>query len=218
MSGVTKTLLAMALFVALGVVAQDARAQGRRVELRFQGGAAVGVPIFLDVDRDIVRPGASISGWGGFDIGWIVFDVGLGLMFNVVSTDDIIEAVGMNLGDQPLIRWHFSPGIRLQIPTFDAVLPYVAAAFDANLWQFEALGVNCGWYYCRSDSQFRFAPGVTAKAGVGIHIKGPWYIDVGMKYGFTAPGNFFERSQQWVEPFVGVLFRQPGRLDNVTNY
>ncbi|MEM8606841.1 MAG: hypothetical protein AAGF92_07035 [Myxococcota bacterium] len=215
MSGVRKIALSLAIAAAFAAVPSGSTAQARRVELRFQGGAEVGVPIFLDVDRSIVRPGVHIAGWGGFDIGWIVFDLSLGLMFNVISTDDIIESIGMDLGDQPLIRWHFSPGIRLQVPTIERVLPYVAAAFDANLWQFEALGTNCGWYYCRSDDRFRFAPGFTAKSGVGIRIKGPWYIDVGMKYSMSAPGNFFERTQWWVEPFIGVLFRQPGRLDPI---
>lgn len=213
MLGVSKILPCMAIVVGLAALPSGSSAQARRVELRFQGGAEIGVPIFLDVDRDIVRPGVHIAGWGGFDIGWVVFDVGLGLMFNVISTDDIIEAVGMDLGDQPLIRWHFSPGIRLQVPTLDEVLPYVAGAFDANLWQFEPLGVDCGWYYCRSDSRFRFAPGFTAKSGVAIRVKGPWFIDIGMKYSMSAPGNFFERTQWWVEPFIGLLFREPGRLD-----
>ncbi|MEM7138268.1 MAG: hypothetical protein AAF500_16930 [Myxococcota bacterium] len=209
-------VLTSVILAGLWSCAAPGFAQERRVELRFQGGADVGVPIFLDVDRSIVRPGASINGWGGFDIGWVVFDVGLGLMFNVISTDDIIEAIALNLGDQPLIRWHFSPGVRFQVPTIDRVLPYVGAAFDANLWQFEALGTTCGWYYCRSESRFRFAPGFTARSGVGIRVKGPWFIDVGMKYSMSAEGNFFERTQWWVEPYIGVLFRgDSGRLSDV---
>ncbi|MBW1876031.1 MAG: hypothetical protein JRI98_11795, partial [Deltaproteobacteria bacterium] len=71
------------LFLALTLclLASSASAQERRVELRFQGGANLGVPIFLDVDRGIVKPGASITGWGGFDIGWVVFDFGIGLQW-----------------------------------------------------------------------------------------------------------------------------------------
>jgi hypothetical protein len=197
-------------FVALFcVLASSASAQERRVQLRFQGGVDLGVPIFLDVDRDVVKPGASVEAWGGFDIGWVVFDFGLGLMWNTIKTNNIpeVEAMGGGLGNQPLIRWHFSPGIRLQVPTIDAVLPYVTGRFDANLWQLEALGTDCGWYYCRGEGRFQFAPGFTGKAGLGIRLKGPWFLDVGMKYSLSGKGQFFERTQWWLEPFIGFLFR-----------
>ena len=72
-----KTFVPLFLSVVLASLANSGSAQERRVELRFQGGVEVGVPIFLDVDRDIVKPGASLKGWGGFDIGWIVFDLSL---------------------------------------------------------------------------------------------------------------------------------------------
>jgi hypothetical protein len=53
----TPLLLALALFS----LASSASAQDRRVELRFQGGVNLGVPIFLDVDRDIVKPGSTAT-------------------------------------------------------------------------------------------------------------------------------------------------------------
>lgn len=198
------------------VLASSASAQERRVQLRFQGGVDLGVPIFLDVDRNIVKPGMSIEAWGGFDIGWVVFDFGLGLMWNTIKTDNIPEVMGDGLGNQPLIRWHFSPGIRLQVPTIDAVLPYVTGRFDANLWQLEVLGTDCGWYYCRGEGRFQFAPGFTGKAGLGIRLKGPWFLDVGMKYSLSGKGQFFERTQWWLEPFIGFLFRgDSDRFDGV---
>ncbi len=196
-------VVATLCFSALG----DASAQQRRVELRFQGGLNVGVPIFLDVDRSIVKPGASFTGWGGFDIGWVAFDFGLGLMWNTINTNNVTEVVSESLGRQPLISWHFSPGVRFQVPTIDDVLPYVAARFNASLWQLEALGVNCGWYYCQDETQFRFAPGFTTKAGVAVRLKGPWFLDVGMKVSMSGKGQFFDKTQWWVEPFVGFLFR-----------
>jgi len=206
---IRKIGLPLAMIGLCSTLSATAFAQKRRVELRFQGGVDVSVPIFLNVDRNIVKPGAGVSGWGGLDIGWIVFDFGLGLMGNTIKTDNIpeIEAAGGGIGDQPLIRWHFSPGIRLQVPTIDAVLPYVTGSFDANLWAFEALAVDCGWYYCRGEGRFRFAPGFTGKVGVGIRLKGPFYLDVGMKYAMSGKGEFFVRKQWWLEPFVGFLFR-----------
>lgn len=210
--------LALAFVGLFCLVTSGASAQERRVQLRFQGGLDLGVPIFLNVDRNVVKPGASIEGWGGFDIGWVVFDFALGLMWNTIKTNNIpeVQAMGGGLGNQPLIRWHFSPGIRLQVPTIDAVLPYLTGRFDANLWQLEALGVDCGWYYCNGQGSFQFAPGFTGKVGLGIRLKGPWFLDVGMKYSLSGKGDFFQRTQWWLEPFIGFLFRgDSDRFDGV---
>jgi hypothetical protein len=199
-------LAPLVIAVALVAAASNASAQSRRVNLRFQGGVDLGVPIFLNVDHSIVRPGASIKGWGGFDIGWIVIDFGMGFMWTPIQTDNIPDVVNP-AGLEPLVRLHFSPGIRLQVPTIDAVLPYVTGAFDANFWKFQAFGSRCGWYYCRSDSDAKFAPGFTGKAGIGIRLKGNMYLDVGFQYSFSGRGAFFERSQWWMQPFIGFIYR-----------
>jgi len=199
----------VSLVLALGLclLATSASAQDqRRVQLRFQGGAEAGVPIFLDVDRDVVKPGASLTGWGGFDIGWVVFELGFGLQWTMIDTDAVPEFV-RSIGLQPLIRIHFSPGVRFQIPTIDAVLPYITGVFDANMWQFEAFGDECPWYYCRAEGRTRFAPGFTGKVGLGIHLKNAIYLDVGMKYSLSGPGQFFNRTEWWVEPFIGFIYR-----------
>jgi hypothetical protein len=195
-----------ALALGLCLLAPAASAQDRRVQLRFQGGAEAGVPIFLDVNRDAVKPGASLTGWGGFDIGWVVFDFAFGLHWTIIDTDAVPEFVSPN-GLQPLIRIHFSPGVRFQVPTIDAVLPYVTGAFDANMWQFEAFGDDCPFYYCREESRARFAPGFTGKVGLGIHLKNAVYLDVGMKYSLSGPGKFFNGTEWWLEPFIGFIYR-----------
>ena len=184
----------------------SAAAQDRRVQLRFQGGAEAGVPIFLDVDREVVKPGASITGWGGADIGWVVFEAGFGLQWQIIDTDAVPEFT-RPLGRQPLIRIHFSPGVRIQVPTLDAVLPYITGAFDANMWQFEAFGDECPFYYCRNEGRARFAPGFTGKVGMGIHLKGAVFLDVGMKYSLSGPGKFFDQTEWWLEPFIGFIYR-----------
>lgn len=196
----------LALTWTLSLSASSAIAQERRVDLRFQGGVELGVPVFLNVDRDIVKSGASLAGWGGFDLGWFVFELGIGFQWTGVDTNEIPEVV-LPTGREPLVRLHFSPGVRLQVPTIDAVLPYVTGAFDANVWSFAALGSGCGWYYCRNDSRGKFAPGFTGKAGVGIHLKGSMYLDVGLQYSLSGKGDFFERMQWWVEPFIGFIYR-----------
>ena len=213
MTGLEGRMKSTALWAALvaallGASASTALAQERRVEFRFQGGMEIGVPVFLNVDRSIVRPGGSVTGWGGFDIGWFVVDFGLGLQWNAIQTNNIPDVVGP-AGLEPLTRLHFSPGVRLQVPTIDAVLPYITGAFDANIWSFPAFGSvsGCGWYYCREDSRGRFAPGFTGKAGLGIHLKNQMYLDVGFQYSMSGKGFFFERIQWWFEPFIGFIYR-----------
>ena len=199
-------LLGFLLVIALCSLASSASAQERRVDFRFQGGVKVGVPIYFNVDSEIVKPGASINGWAGFDIGWFVVDFGFGLQWTPIDTNKVPGAFAPS-GLEPLVRLSFSPGVRFQVPTIDAVLPYVTGAFDANLWSFEALGSGCGWYYCRDDSRAQFAPGFTGKAGLGIHLKNAMYLDVGFQYSMSGKGDFFNRTQWWVEPFIGFIYR-----------
>ena len=211
MTGVVAKMKTTAVWAALAAVlmagaASTTSAQERRVEFRFQGGLEVGVPIFLNVDSSIVRPGGSIMGWAGFDIGWFVLDFGLGFQWNAIQTNNIPEVIGP-AGLEPLTRLHFSPGVRLQVPTIDAVLPYITGAFDANIWSFPAFGRGCGWYYCRDDGRGKFAPGFTGKLGMGIHLKNQMYLDVGVQFSLSGKGFFFDRTQYWLEPFIGFIYR-----------
>ena len=192
--------------LALCLLASSASAQERRVALRFQGGVKLGVPNFFNVDHAIVKPGASFTGWAGFDIGWVVFDFGLGLQWTPLDTDEIPGAL-LPSGLEPLVRLSFSPGVRFQVPLSGAVLPYISGAFDANLWSFAALGRTCSWFYCRNDGGGQFAPGFSGKAGLGIHLKGSMYLDVGFQYSMSGRGNFFDRQQWWAEPFIGFIYR-----------
>ncbi|MGB5372421.1 MAG: hypothetical protein WBN15_01460, partial [Polyangiales bacterium] len=37
----------------------------------YQGSFNLGVPIWLNADRDVVRPGVDLNGFGGFDMGYV---------------------------------------------------------------------------------------------------------------------------------------------------
>jgi hypothetical protein len=201
-----KGLSIATLGLLLLAVTSIASAQERRVNMRFQGGAQLGVPIFLGVDHSIVRPGASLTGWGGFDLGWFVFDFGLGFQWTRIDTYNI-PGIFDRPGNEPLVRLFFSPEIRFQVPTIDAVLPYITGSFDANIWNFAALGSGCAWYYCRNDGRGKFAPGFSGKAGLGIRLKGAMFLDVGFQYSMSGKGQFFERTQRWLSPFIGFFYR-----------
>ncbi len=173
--------------------------------LRLLTGLYLGVPIFLDVDKDVVRPGAEFGGWLGLDIGWMMFGFGTGLSFNAINLGNIPG--GEEFGRSPLTRLFIAPEIRFQVPT-KAALPYLAGTFDANWFKHRDISaLICSNWYCADRSRFQFAPGFTAKLGVLIKVAKRIYIDVGAKASFTGAGNFFDSTQWWVSPFVGFAYR-----------
>ncbi len=174
--------------------------------LRVIAGATLGVPIFLKVDRDVVRPGADLYAWVGLDIGWLVFAAGFGASWNAIDLGQVPGTDGG--GRSPLSRLYIEPEIRFQVPKAKPVLPYISGAFDANWWKYrDVQEVSCGFWYCANRARFTFAPGFTGKVGIGIKTGKRIYIDVGVKYSFTGAGNFFDSTQRWVSPFVGVIYR-----------
>ena len=125
----------------------------------FQGGFNIGVPIFLDVDKDVVRPGADLHAFGGYDIGYAMFGLDLGAMWTPIDLNKVPEAI--NGGRSPVTRLYFSPEVRVQVPNKSPILPYLAAAFDVNWWRFKETAFLCGYWYCAQVKVFRFTPGFT---------------------------------------------------------
>jgi len=166
----------------------------------------IGVPIVLDVPRDVVRPGADIFFFGAADFGFFVIGGDFGLQWNPI---DLNNLTGFS-GRRPLSRIYLSvPEVRFQVPDLKVALPYISFAFDISFWNFAETGISCGYWYCSQVSVYRFTPGFHGKAGVALEIKNSGvHIDLGFKYSFTAKGNFFAQSGWWLEPYVGVLVRR----------
>ncbi len=182
------------------------------LEMGFTWGLSIGVPIALDVPRDVVRPGANINFFGGADFGFFVIGGDAGLQWIPIDfgTGFIPPGTGTSLsGRHPLTRIYLSlPEVRFQVPDLKVVLPYITGSFDMNFWNFQETQVGCGYWYCSQYSVYRFTPGFTGKAGLGFEVKGGVYIDAGFQYSFTGKGNFFQSSQWWLAPYVGVLVRR----------
>ena len=102
---------------------------------------------------------------------------------------------------------YLAPELRVQVPNNTAMMPYVGITFDANWWRVKATDIVCGEYYCRRVSVFLFSPGMTAKFGLAFHVGHGNYIDLGVKYSLTGPGSFFYKREQWVTPYIGMLWR-----------
>jgi hypothetical protein len=184
------------------------------LEVGFTWSLGIGVPIVLDVPREIVRPGANIFFFGGADFDFFIIGGALGLQWNPIDfgrgTQIPPNSGNLYTGRSPLNRFYFSlPEVRFQIPNLKLVLPYISGSFDINFWNFRETTVGCGYWYCAQYAVYRFTPGFTGRAGLGFNIKeSSVLIDVGFQYSFTGKGDFFEQSGWWLAPYAGVLVRK----------
>ena len=173
----------------------------------FQGGFNIGVPIWFNVDDSIVRPGADLHLFGGYDIGYAMFGINLGAMWTPIDLNGAPGVPAGSGGRSPLTRLYGAPEVRVQVPNRTPILPYLAMTFDINFWNFRETGIVCNYWYCTQANVFRFTPGFTAKVGIAFRIKRGAHIDLGAKYSYSGAGNFFQRKEQWVTPYLGFFFR-----------
>jgi len=172
----------------------------------YQGSFTLGVPVWLDVDTNIVRPGADLNFFGGFDMGYVVFGLALGAMWTPMNLYNIPGAP-TGTSRSPMTRLYLAPEFRVQVPNNTPILPYLGITFDANWWRVKETQVVCGVYYCARAAIFRFTPGMTVKLGVAFRVSTGSHIDIGVKYSLSGTGSFFFRREQWVTPYIGLLFR-----------
>lgn len=182
---------------------------GRRaLDLGYIGAFNLGVPVWLNANRDVVRPGADLMAFGGLDIGYAAFGLSAGAMWTPLNLYNIPEApAGSGYQRSPMTRLYFAPEVRVQVPNNSPIMPYLGVTFDANWWRVKETEIVCGVYYCTRRAIFRFTPGMTAKLGVAFKVSDGSYIDVGVKYSLSGTGSFFYQRQQWITPYVGMLFR-----------
>jgi len=175
----------------------------------YLGSFSLGVPVWLRGDGDVVRPGADLDFFGGFDMGYVAFGLGLGAMWTPINFYNI-PGIGAGYDRRPMTRLYLAPEFRVQAPNKSSLLPYVGITFDSNWWRLRETDIVCGsayYYYCARTSVFRFTPGMTAKLGLAIRVATGSHIDIGVKYSLTGPGSFFFRREQWITPYIGMLFR-----------
>jgi hypothetical protein len=48
---------------------------------------------------------------------------------------------------------------------------------------------------------------MTAKLGFGVRVSTGALIEIGFKYSLSGPGSFFNGREQWVTPYIGMMFR-----------
>lgn len=189
---------------------QEPQDQKKGLEVGFTWSLGIGVPIFLDVPRKNVRPGANLFFFGGADFGFFIIGGAAGLQWNPIDLNGVVVGGVALSGRSPLTRIYLSvPEVRFQVPDLKVVLPYISGSFDMNFWNFAETTVGCGYWYCSRYSVYRFTPGFTGRAGAAFNInESGVHIDVGFQYSFTGKGNFFDQTGWWLQPYVGVLVRR----------
>ena len=181
--------------------------EDKGLEVGFTWALQIGIPIFLDVDRDIVKAGADINFFGGADFGFFIVGGGAGLGWNPIDLN--ASGIARASGRSPVTRLFLSiPEVRFQVPDLKVVLPYISGSFDINFWNFRETEVVCNFYYCTQTSVYRFTPGFTGRGGLALEAKQGIYVDLGLRYSFTGKGDFFQQSRWWLTPYIGVLVRR----------
>lgn len=173
----------------------------------YQGALNLGIPIWLNADRNVVRPGANLDFFGAYDMGYVAFGLGVGVMWTPINFYDIPGASGSGYERRPMTRLYLAPELRVQIPNSTPLMPYVGVTFDANWWRVAQTDIVCGAFYCTRAAAFLFSPGMTAKLGFALRVMDGTYLDLGVKYSLTGPGSFFSGREQWITPYFGMLFR-----------
>ena len=177
------------------------------------GSFSLGVPIAMNVDRDFVRPGATLHAEGGLDLGYVGFFLHGGFRWFPVDFDraaDNGHTEYNGYGRDPLRNPHFGFGVKAQLPNRSRVMPYISTAFDFNFWHMYQTQTVCTgyWYWwCGNYDVYEFSPGFSGKVGSAVHIAGGFYVDIGLDISMSFEGKFFDRNEWWMEPFVGVLHR-----------
>jgi hypothetical protein len=178
------------------------------------GSFDIGVPVVLDVDRALIRPGANLHVQGGLDLGYVGFFIHGGWRWIPVDFDRASKGKPQYEGEgrDPLKNPYFGLGIRAQVPNRSRLIPYISASVDFNWWNFRESSAACsgGYYYwyCNDYDVYRFTPGFSGRIGSMVHVRHGMYVDFGLGMSVTLEGDFFDRTEYWMEPFLGIAMRR----------
>lgn len=175
---------------------QDRTYRGPAGILGFQGG----VPIFVGsgVDRDVVKAGGSILGFGGVDFGFGTVELEVGYAGNPTQLPGDVRTSAQ--------RVVLGFGGRVQIPNKSVWIPYLGFGFAAQWWKYD-IPTGCVDLFCSTGGRFRFAPGFNVRAGTSILLGGVAAIELGIRYNISFESNGVStQNLQFIEPTLGFRF------------
>jgi hypothetical protein len=167
----------------------------------------VGVPLLLDTDRDVVRPGTNL----GMRLSFMSRYVGGGVhgsyqWIPIEGGRSSRDPFGQTGRRMPLRRAAFGPFVAAELPNETPFTPYVQGAFDLNFWNFDENAIVCDFWQCTSSNVYRFTPGFHGRVGAKFELATHRriFLDLGLEGGVSFPGSFFSRSQGWATPYLGI--------------
>ncbi len=176
---------------------QDRTYRGPAGILGFQGG----VPIYVgsDVDRNVVKAGGSILGFGGVDFGFGTVELEVGWNGNSTYPAGLDSVLAQ--------RVFLGVGGRVQVPNKSVVIPFLGFGFAAQWWKYDLPRAGCAGLFCSTGGSFDFAPGFNVRAGVSFLLGGVAAIELGARYNISFQSSGIStQNLQFVEPTVGFRF------------
>ncbi|MFW6051710.1 MAG: hypothetical protein ACODAU_11070 [Myxococcota bacterium] len=162
-----------------------------------QVGAYVTAPTFLTDAAGNTSTGIGIGAQLGIDLGFVVPEVRLGWQYNDIDSDLRF--------DDAIYRTHVSVGLKLEGDNASVVTPFLGGTVDFNWWSlsFERQ-TYCNAFSCWSEPVYRFAPGLTGRAGLSIAPLPGVSIDLGVEAGMSFEGEAFADEEVWLGPYLGI--------------
>lgn len=176
---------------------QDRTYRGPAGILGFQGG----VPIFVgsDVDRDVVKAGGSILGFGGVDFGFGTVELEVGWNGNSTTPTGFDSVLAQ--------RVFLGVGGRVQVPNRSVVVPFLGFGFAAQWWKYDLPRAGCAGLFCSTGGSFDFAPGFNVRAGLSFLLGGVAAIEIGARYNISFQSSGIStQNLSFVEPTLGFRF------------
>ncbi|MDH5490804.1 MAG: hypothetical protein OEY14_02410 [Myxococcales bacterium] len=168
---------------------EEGASEGRGI----QYGAHLLFPVWLTepVAGYSVNPGIALHGRIGWEFpGGLAAELGLGVMGN-----EVLHVSDETL-DYSLTGWWISGGGRFSFLNPSALVPFVGAALQINVWN------ECPTGSCTADSYATVA--VVGTAGLIWEMTADLGIEAGINATISAPGDVFESSQTFISPFAGA--------------
>lgn len=205
-------LTALALLCSSGAKAEDRASSYPHLNF----GMDLGVVLWNDFDRDIVRPGAALDARIGWDTKYLEPMVELGFRANGVEVSEI--SGGSPQADRERLKNIFvGLGARFKVPNRSIVTPFFDGLFDLNWWSFVETRIVCSYWYCTAVDDFRFAPGFHGRLGLLLRVSPQAYIEAGCGLGMSFAGDFFDEARSWIEPFAGFTYSFPAGYEDRTS-
>lgn len=171
---------------------------------RTQNSVWLEVPMFLNVNTDVVRPGFGLAARIGMRIkNFVVPGIGLGASWNPIDLGG--DPSTLSTARDPLSHVYFNLGLQFQYEN-DKFTPYAVVALDFNFWHLWDTGYSCGLWYCYGYDSYRYTPGLTARIGGSLTVNPRMSIDIGLRVGWSGEGNFFESRETYLAPYLGATF------------